>query len=280
MAIIDATTEHRLPDGSVVDCMNPGETEIIYREIFTDRVYARHGIEIRDGDTILDIGANIGLFALFVNRTGARANLLCFEPAPATFAVLERNISRHALGHVRAFNAGIAGARGEAVLHFMPNFTVSSSFRPDDSAEQAERNEEFTINALATSPNRLLAAAFGVLPRFVQRPIARAVMRAYAKRVAVSCPLVSVSDVIREQGLARVDLLKIDAEGVEDEILAGIAPEHWPLVRQVTVEVHRGPGQLAAVESLLRSHGFLTVTEASPASPAEPMVYARRDSGR
>lgn len=274
------STEHVLPDGSVVDCMNPGETEIIYREIFDERVYARHGIEIRDGDTIIDIGANIGLFALFVNRSGARANILCFEPAPATFAVLERNVARHGLRQVRAFNAGVAGTRGEALLHFMPNFTVSSTFRPDDSAEQAERNEEFTINALATSPNRTLSAAFRALPRFVQRPIARTVMRAYAKRVAVSCPLVSVSDVIREHALRRVDLLKVDAEGVEDEILAGIAPEHWPLIRQVTVEVHRGPEQLAAVESLLGSQGFTTVTEASPASPAEPMVYARREDGR
>lgn len=279
MATMATATEHVLPDGSVVDCMNPGETEIIYREIFADRVYARHGIEIRDGDTVVDIGANIGLFALFVDRSGARANILCFEPAPATFAVLERNVARHDLRHVRAFNAGIARARGEAVLHFMPNFTVSSTFRPDDSAEQAERNEEFTINALATSPSRLLAAVFRALPRFVQRPIARAVMRAYARRVAVSCPLLSVSDVIREQGLERVDLLKIDAEGVEDEILAGIAAEHWPRIRQVTVEVHRGPEQLAAVRSLLEAHGFTTVTEASPASPAEPMVYARRTAG-
>lgn len=273
-------TEHTLPDGSVVDCMNPGETEIIYREIFGDRVYARHGIDIRDGDTILDIGANIGLFALFVNRTGARANLFCFEPAPATFAVLERNIARHALRGVRLFNAGIAGARGEALLQFMPNFTVSSTFRPDDSAEQAERNEQFTINAIETSPSRLLAAGFRLLPRFVKRLVARIVMRAYAKRVAVACPLLSVSDVIRDQGLERIDLLKVDAEGVEDEILAGIAPEHWPLIRQVTVEVHRGPEQLAAVRSLLESHGFTTVTEASPASPAEPMVYARRTAAR
>jgi nonribosomal peptide synthetase DhbF len=275
-----AATPHTLPDGSLIDCMNPGETEIIYREIFDEQVYARHGIEIRDGDIVLDIGANIGLFALFVSRSGARANLFCFEPAPATFAVLERNVARHALEGVRLFNAGIAGGRGEAVLQFMPNFTVSSTFRPDDSAEQAERNEQFTINAIETSPNRLLAAGFRLLPRFVQRPIARAVMRAYAKRVAVACPLLSVSDVIRDHGLERIDLLKVDAEGIEDEILAGIAPEHWPLIRQITVEVHRGPEQLAAAQALLAGHGFTTVVEASPASPAEPMIYARRPAGR
>ena len=101
-------------------------------------------------------------------------------------------------------------------------------------------------------------------------------MNAYAERVSVSCPLLSVSDVIEEQELGQVDLLKVDAEGIEDGILAGIADEHWPRIQQVTVEVHRGKEQLEKVESLLRGHGFEIVTEASPASPAEPMVYARR----
>jgi len=270
------TSEHLLPDGSVVDCMNPGETEIVYREIFDDHIYSRHGIEIRDGDTVFDIGANIGLFALFVSRSGADARLFCFEPAPATFEVLQRNVARFDIPRAQLFNAGVAGTRGEAMLHFMPKFTVSSTFRPDDSDEQLQRNETFTINAMEASPNRLMSMAFRCLPKFVQRSIARAVVRAYAQRETVSCPMVSVSDVIRNHDLKQIDLLKVDAEGVEDEILAGIAEEHWPLIRQVTVEVHRGDEQLATVVSLLRSHGFQTVTEASPASPAEPMVYATR----
>lgn len=271
-----AATEHTLADGVVVDCMNPGETDIIYKEIFDDKVYARHGIKISDGDTVIDIGANIGLFALFAKQKGARAKVYCFEPAPETFRILEKNVKRFELDEVKLFNAGIAEKRGEATLYFMPKFTVSSTFEPDDSIEQLQRNEEFTVNALATSSNWLIATAFRLLPPFLQKRIARRVMNAYAERVSVSCPLLSVSDVIEEQGLGQVDLLKVDAEGIEDGILAGIADEHWPRIQQVTVEVHRGKEQLEKVESLLRGHGFEIVTEASPASPAEPMVYARR----
>jgi len=271
-----AATEHTLADGVVVDCMNPGETDIIYKEIFDDKVYARHGIKISDGDTVIDIGANIGLFALFAKQKGASAKVYCFEPAPETFSILEKNVKRFELDEVKLFNAGIAEKRGEATLYFMPKFTVSSTFEPDDSIEQLQRNEDFTVNALATSSNWLIATAFRLLPQFLQKRIARRVMNAYAPRVSVSCPLLSVSDVIEEQGLGQVDLLKVDAEGIEDGILAGIADEHWPRIQQVTVEVHRGKEQLEKVESLLRGHGFEIVTEASPASPAEPMVYARR----
>lgn len=268
--------EYTLPNGSVVSCMNPGETEIIYREIFNNRIYARHGIELCDGDTILDIGANIGLFAMFVNQLCDRVNLYCFEPAPATFEALQKNIARLGQDKIQSFNAAIAGSRGNATLHYMPHFTVSSTLRPDDSSEQLERNEEFTINALATSPNRWIAASFGLLPRFLQLPIARAVMRAYDKKEAVSCQCLSLSDVIREHGLQRIDLLKLDAEGVEDEILEGIAAEHWPLIKQLAIEVHRGRAQHESIERLLRSKGFETHNDASPESPAEAMIYARR----
>ena len=119
-------------------------------------------------------------------------------------------MKRFELDEVKLFNAGIAEKRGEATLYFMPKFTVSSTFQPDDSVEQLERNEEFTVNALSTSSNRFVATAFRLLPQFFQKRIARQVMNAYAERISISCPLLSVSDVIEEQGLDTVDLLKVD----------------------------------------------------------------------
>ena len=47
------------------------------------------------------------------------------------------------------------------------------------------------------------------------------------------CRMCTVSDLIRDHALARIDLLKIDVEGAELDVLRGIAPEHWALIRQV-----------------------------------------------
>ncbi len=47
------------------------QTRFIYEEIFVRRCYCRHGIRVRDGDTVIDAGANVGLFALFLLRGGA-----------------------------------------------------------------------------------------------------------------------------------------------------------------------------------------------------------------
>src|SRR6185369_1847801 len=73
----------------------------------------------------------------------------------------------------------------------------------------------------------------------------------------VSCPVISVSDIIRENDVRRVDLLKIDAEKCELEILRGIESDHWLLIEQIVVEVHdRTRALLEEVQQMLEKHGF------------------------
>jgi FkbM family methyltransferase len=42
--------------------------------------------------TILDIGANVGAFALWANLRWPRSTIHAYEPGPGTFAILERNV--------------------------------------------------------------------------------------------------------------------------------------------------------------------------------------------
>src|SRR4029079_7169758 len=72
----------------------------------------------------------------------------------------------------------------------------------------------------------------------------------------VECELLTVSQVMRDEGVEAIDLLKVDVERSEDELLAGVAEEDWQRVRQVVVEVHDVDGRLEQVAGLLRRHGF------------------------
>jgi FkbM family methyltransferase len=56
----------------------------------------------------------------------------------------------------------------------------------------------------------------------------------------------------------RVDLVKIDCEGGEDDVLASCSPEAMARIRQVVLEYHRGPHQAAALAATLEQHGFRT----------------------
>jgi len=50
----------KLPNGWEVAARAEMEGLFIYNEIFRDGCYMKHGIQIKDGDTVVDIGANVG----------------------------------------------------------------------------------------------------------------------------------------------------------------------------------------------------------------------------
>ena len=47
------------------------------------------------------------------------------------------------------------------------------------------------------------------------------------------CALCTLSEVMAQQCLERVDLLKIDVEGAELDVLRGVQPADWPRIQQV-----------------------------------------------
>ncbi len=104
-----AATAHRsvrLPNGLTVYALSANDTVMVYRDIFEDDCYRRHGVTIRDGDCILDIGANTGLFILYLNRISTSARVYAFEPVPEIFQVLRRNVEAHNKLTVRLLNVG------------------------------------------------------------------------------------------------------------------------------------------------------------------------------
>jgi Methyltransferase FkbM domain len=110
-----------------------------------------------------------------------------------------------------------------------------------------------------------------------QMPAAR-----FADQQTCSCPVITISDLISQEQLRRVDLLKVDVEGMELAVLRGIAPQHWPLIRQVVAEVHdvieHGSRRLTEVLGVLQLHGL--ECRVVPTVPkGNVLVYAMRRTG-
>ncbi len=65
------------------------------------RVYLQ---QLRKGDHILDVGSNLGYYALLAGRTiGPTGRVLGFEPARDVFNILERNVARSGLTNIKVF---------------------------------------------------------------------------------------------------------------------------------------------------------------------------------
>jgi FkbM family methyltransferase len=224
------------------------------------------------GDTVLDVGANIGLFTCWAaEAAGPSGRVVALEPVPAVAAAAAGNTSRHAAWHgaaapvtLLAAAAGDGGTRALTITVY-PRALGWSTCAPDAAgvaADMAAFLDNF-VDAPASGLPPLLAvavrlgAALKAWP--LTRPLYAAAARAYTRHMlegaaTVECPCLTVSDVIDGQGLDRVDLLKVDVERGEAAVLKGISDRHWPLVRQVAAEVH-APAK-AGIEAALRSRGF------------------------
>jgi FkbH-like protein/FkbM family methyltransferase len=235
-----------LPNGLEIVHLNGYETDYLYREIFEEQCYLRHGVSLRDGATVVDIGANIGMFSLFVMSRIAGARIYAFEPAPAVHELLKANCEAYS-GNARAFNAGVADRPGTASFTFYEKSSVFSGFHSD------EADDRRAIEAVVRSVLADHSPADDDIAALTAERL---------RRTRHECRLTTVSELIREEGLERIDLLKIDAEKSELAIVQGIAEEDWPKIQQLVLEVHDPSGEaVRRMEQTLAARGYRCVVE-------------------
>lgn len=253
-----------LPNGLPVVVPNRPETEFLYREIWAEETYFRHGIAIGDGNCVFDVGANAGLFSLYAASKARDLEIFAFEPIPPLFEMLRENLSIHGVA-ARCFEIGVSSQAGSARFTYYPHVSIISGMYGDAEEDKA------TMRTFLSQSFAEQRAAVG--ERDLEDLLAN---RLETERF--HCPLRRLSEVIGEQGVQRIDLLKVDVEKSELEVLAGIDPEHWPRIQQVVLEVHDHDGSLAAVLALLRDKGFTAVSEQASrlAQTGLYNVYARR----
>jgi len=247
-----------LPDGLEVFSLNADETRFVHGEVFESRCYLQHGIELRDGDCVFDVGANIGMASIFFGKERQGVRIFAFEPSPAAYQCLQANVELHG-ANARTFDCGLARAPGIAEFTFYPANSVMSGFHADLEKDRAT-TKTFMIKS-------------GFAPRH-----ADLFLDSKFKKETFPCRLRTLSEIVDEHHVARIDLLKVDVEKSEREVLAGIREEHWGLIRQVVVEVHDENGALDGVQGLLSKHGFETTAEQDPQLKGTTIftVFARR----
>lgn len=228
---------YRLPNGVEIAHLNKNETDHLYTEVFEKRNYLHHGITVREGDCIFDVGANIGMFTLFVNDVCRDAIVYAFEPIPTTFEALEHNVNAYRL-NTRLYNCGLSSSSGSASFTFYPKVSASSGMYADPAAD-----ERVTRAYMANQDERL-------------GEFADELMEGRFETQTFECSLKTISDVISENQIERIDLLKVDVEKSELDVLQGIRSGDWPKIKQVVAEVHDIEGRLDRFISLLETNGF------------------------
>ena len=259
---------HLLPDGAPVAHLNRNETEYIYHEVFELQAYLRHGISISDGDCIVDAGANIGLFTVFANRLACGLRTIALEPNPAAFACLAANAE--AWGEaVQCLPHGLSRENGSAELTCFEGLSLLSGFHADTAVER-EMVKHYVLNQQADpAQDERQAADLGAL------------LDTRLQSATVTARLRTLSSVIAEEAIERIDLLKVNVEKSELDVLLGVDAADWPRIRQLVVEVDRQEN-LKPITNLLQRQGFEYLVEQDPLlkNTALCYVYAIRPSAQ
>ena len=251
-----------LPNDLPVYQINRNETTFLHQEIFEDDAYARH-VDIKPGDTILDVGANIGMFTLSIALRYPGSQVLAFEPIPDIYEALEANASLYGhLANIKVFNMGLSDAKGETTFTYYPGNTVMSG------AHGSDQDLEVVTQYLENQYEQDLLQD-NQLSELVNESM---------QSKSFNCQLDTVSAIIAEQGLETIDLLKIDVEKSEWQVIQGIEDKDWARIKQLIIEVHDQDGLLKKIENLLTQHGFEVTTEQDDVLENTKlyMVYARQ----
>jgi len=252
----DANGHYSLPNGMTVAHENKNETDYLYSEIFQKQTYFRHGIGLRDGACVFDVGANIGLFTLFVTQHWKDLTVYAFEPIPHIYTNLRRNADL-ADSSVKTLPVGLSNEEKTETFAFYPRYTMMSGISAyADAAQEVEvikqylRNEEQSGVAGASE---LLAQSDDLLAGRFEAKLEQ-------------CRLRVLSDIIREEGVEHIDLLKVDVQRAELDVLQGISDEDWQRIEQAVMEVHdveggATAGRIEEITALLKRHGFSVVVE-------------------
>lgn len=79
------------------------------------RFFQKH---LKDGQVVLDIGANIGYYTLiFSSKVGPSGRVISFEPEPENFQILSRNVSVNGCKNVELVSKAVSDTAGKISLY-------------------------------------------------------------------------------------------------------------------------------------------------------------------
>jgi FkbM family methyltransferase len=233
-----------LPNGLPVLAANQNEVKFLYKEIFEDQYYLKHGISLSKNSCVIDIGANVGFFTVFLNILDESIKVYSFEPIPEVYNYLEANRSLYNIKG-KSFQLALLDEEKDIEFVYYPSMSILSGV-----TEEMKNVKEVVRSYIETSENVELG----------QQQMEE-LLEAKLESKKVKCKARRLSEIIAEEDIKKIDLLKIDVENSEHLVLGGLDESDWDKIDNVVVEIHDVDDRLKNIQHLLEGKGFKTYVE-------------------
>lgn len=150
----------------------------------------KHYGEIKDHSIIIDIGANLGVFAIYAANQNPNAKILCYEPAKQNYNLLCQNIALNNMQkNIYPLNYGVAAKNGIRKL----SKSISPMHKMTNSISNQNSEDIYCI---------------------------------------------TLDDIINDNNIKNIDLLKMNCEGAEYEIFYSLNDNMFHLIKNIRMEYH------------------------------------------
>lgn len=112
-------------------------------EIYYSKIYNLE-FNLNEGDIVVDIGANIGVFSIYAARKVGK--VLSFEPCLENFEDLKENIELNNAKNIFLYNKGIYSKKGKLKLYLTEEMTGHSINKQDSFSGEIEDIEVITLS--------------------------------------------------------------------------------------------------------------------------------------
>jgi FkbM family methyltransferase len=109
---------------------------------------------INDGDTIFDIGANIGWYSNHFAKKFRNSTIYSFEPIPETFNQISANTELNGATNIRLNNLALSSKKEKLTFYYSPTVTGASSSQnitENQSMTKLELEAETIDNFISTN---------------------------------------------------------------------------------------------------------------------------------
>ncbi len=153
----------------------------IYTEIFKENDhFLISEFSGKDANLVIDLGANEGYYTLKLKQNNPKCKVIAVEPNPLAFEILEKNIKSNKLSNVILVNKAVCSKNGKITFEIVEN-----------------------VSAIGGKDLGIMSRSW--------------LKKEMVKKVKVDC--ITLNKLLQNYKIDRVDILKLDVEGMELEIL-------------------------------------------------------------
>lgn len=139
----------RLRNNVVLSGPQTIDLAFLFHEIWVSRVYTPPGYEIEDGSVVIDVGANIGVFAAYAATRAQGVKVYAYEPFPENVAWLKRNIEESGLAmNVQIHQQAVAGLSGTRFLQSDPEHWIMHSLTKESNGSEGLQVNCITLDEI------------------------------------------------------------------------------------------------------------------------------------